>query len=102
MLPPELPPLPALTRAEAELIDRYLDVVDLLGRVNPALDGDTYRALRAAQALVGRAAALRDALALMHGRGETDVHAATLARALRVLDGERRTGRIRLPPRSGG
>lgn len=33
---PELPPLPALTRAEAELIDRYLDVVDLLGRINPA------------------------------------------------------------------
>ena len=24
MLPPELPPLPALTRAEGELIDRYL------------------------------------------------------------------------------
>lgn len=40
---PELPPLPALTRAEAELIDRYLDVVDLLGRINPARPGDTYR-----------------------------------------------------------
>ena len=52
MLPPELPPLPALTRAEAELIDRYLEAVDLLGRVNPALGGDTYRGLRAAQALV--------------------------------------------------
>ncbi len=33
---PELPRCPALTRAEAELIDRYLDVVDLLGRINPA------------------------------------------------------------------
>ena len=43
MLPPELPPLPALTRAEAELIDRYLEVVDLLGRINPARSGDTYR-----------------------------------------------------------
>lgn len=50
MLPPELPPLPALTRAEAELIDRYLEVVDLLGRINPAHSGDTYRGLRAAQA----------------------------------------------------
>lgn len=101
MLPPELPPLPALTRAEAELIDRYLDVVDLLGRINPAREGDTYRGLRAAQALVGKATALRDALALMHRRRETELHATTLARALRVLDGERRTARVGLPPRSG-
>ena len=36
---PELPPLPALTRAEGELIDRYLEVVDLLGRINPAHPG---------------------------------------------------------------
>ncbi|MDT0388896.1 hypothetical protein [Streptomyces sp. DSM 41921] len=100
MLPPELPPLPALTRAEAELIDRYLDVVDLLGRINPALPGDTYRGLRAAQALVGKATALRDALAVMHHRGEAELHAATLARALRVLDGERRTARVTLPPES--
>ncbi|MFV0137332.1 hypothetical protein ACLGIH_29765 [Streptomyces sp. HMX87] len=102
MLPPELPPLPALTRAEAELIDRYLDVVDLVGRINPAHHGDTYRGLRAAQALVGRAADLRDALALMHHRGETELHAATLARALRVLDGERRTARVALPPPPAG
>ncbi|MFF3500715.1 hypothetical protein [Streptomyces sp. NPDC003247] len=98
MLPPELPPLPALTRAEAELIDRYLEVVDLLGRINPARDGDTYRGLRAAQALVGRATALRDALTLMHQRGESELHAPTLARALRVLDGERRTARVTMPP----
>ncbi|MER5912704.1 hypothetical protein ABT124_19970 [Streptomyces sp. NPDC001982] len=98
MLPPELPPLPALTRAEGELIDRYLEVVDLLGRINPASDGDTYRGLRAAQALVRKAAELQDALATMHQRGETELHAATLARALRVLDGERRTARVSLPP----
>ncbi|MFJ3334293.1 hypothetical protein [Streptomyces sp. NPDC086766] len=98
MLPPELPPLPALTRAEAELIDRYLDAVDLLGRVNPARHEGTYRALRAAQALVRKAIELRDALALMHERGETELHADTLARALRVLDGERRTSRVTLPP----
>ncbi|NJP52231.1 hypothetical protein HCJ93_19790 [Streptomyces sp. SBST2-5] len=100
MLPPELPPLPALTRAEAELIDRYLEVVDLLGRINPAQTDETYRGLRAAQALVGKAVALRDALALMHRRGETELHSATLARALRVLDGERRTARVTLPPLS--
>jgi len=97
---PDLPPLPALTSAEGELIDRYLDVVDLLGRINPAQHGDTYRGLRAAQALVGKAAALRDALELMHRRGETELHADTLARALRVLDGERRTARVTVPPRS--
>lgn len=95
---PDLPPLPALTRAEGELIDRYLDVVDLLGRINPARHEDTYGGLRAAQALVSRAAELRDALALMHRRGEHEMHAATLARALRVLDGERRSARVVVPP----
>ncbi|MFB6673815.1 hypothetical protein ACFVDQ_38495 [Streptomyces sp. NPDC057684] len=98
MLPPELPPLPALTRAECELLDRYLEVVDLLGRINPARSDHTYGGLRAAQALVGRATALRDALTLMHQRGESEVHATTLARALRVLDGERRTQRVTVPP----
>jgi hypothetical protein len=97
---PDLPPLPALTRAEAELIDRYLEVVDLLGRINPTRHGDTYGGLRAAQALVSRATALRDALTLMHQRGESELHAPTLARALRVLDGERRTARVTVPPLS--
>ncbi|GAA2341585.1 hypothetical protein OKJ48_19195 [Streptomyces kunmingensis] len=98
MYPPELPPLPALTRAECELVDSYLAVVDLLARINPARGDDTYRGLRAAQALVSRASALRDALELMHRRGENEVHAGTLTRALRVLDGERRTQRVTLPP----
>ncbi|GGW44472.1 hypothetical protein GCM10010503_21630 [Streptomyces lucensis JCM 4490] len=102
MLPPELPPLPALTRAEGELIDRYLEAIDLLGRINPARDGDTYRALRAAQALVHKAARLCDALTVMHQRGETELHGDTLARALRVLDGERRAARVTLPPDCGG
>lgn len=94
---PELPPLPALTRAEGELIDAYLEVVDLLGRINPSRSRDTYGALRAAQALVGRATDLRDALTLMHMRGESEVHTATMERALRVLDGERRTSQVTLP-----
>ncbi|ALC24601.1 hypothetical protein ACH46N_12890 [Streptomyces pristinaespiralis] len=98
MLPPELPPLPALTRAEAEFVDAYLEVVDLLGRINPARTTHTYGALRAAQALVGRAAALKDALTLMHIRGENEVYTQTLTEALRVLDGERRTNRLTMPP----
>ncbi|MET7614624.1 hypothetical protein ABZX97_26470 [Streptomyces seoulensis] len=102
MLPEELPPLPALTRAEGELIDRYLEAADLLGRINPARHGDTYTALRAAQALARTAAALRDALALMHARGERELYGGTLAHALRVLDGERRTARVALPPDAVG
>ncbi|GAA0446481.1 MULTISPECIES: hypothetical protein [Streptomyces] len=97
-LPPELPPLPALTRAEGAFIDSYLHVLDLLGRINPVRGDGTYRGLRAAQALVGRATELRDALALMHERGETELHADTLTRALRVLDGERRAGLVAVPP----
>ncbi|ESU51929.1 hypothetical protein P376_0095 [Streptomyces sp. HCCB10043] len=34
----------------------------------------------------------------MHERGESRLHAATLAQALRVLDGERRAGRVAMPP----
>ncbi|MFF3765455.1 hypothetical protein ACFYYR_15400 [Streptomyces sp. NPDC001922] len=99
---PELPPLPALTRAEGELVDRYLEVLDLVGRINPGRATHTYSGLRAAQALVGRATALRDALALMHDRGESHLHTTTLTRALRVLDGERRAARATLPPESAG
>ncbi|MEU3433142.1 hypothetical protein [Streptomyces sp. NPDC006863] len=73
-------------------------MLDQVGRINPAHGGDTYSALRAAQALASGAAALRDALALMHGRGESRLHAGTLARALRLLDGERRAGRVAMPP----
>ncbi|ANW21278.1 hypothetical protein [Streptomyces clavuligerus] len=92
------PPLPALTRAEGDLVDSYLAVVDLLGRINPGRATHTYGALRAAQALVGSATALRDALTLMHDRGENEVYSATLTRALRALDGERRAQRVSLPP----
>ena len=95
---PPLPPMPALTQAGGRLVDGYLDVVELLGRVNPARGTDTYAALRAAQALVGRAVALRGALESMCERGEVELHAPTLARALRVLDGERRTRLLTIPP----
>jgi hypothetical protein len=98
VLPPELPPLPALTRAECQVVDSYLEVLDVLGRINPARGTQTYSGLRAAQALVVKAAALRDALTLMHERGESELHGGTLATALRVLDGERRASLIALPP----
>ncbi|MEV6104544.1 hypothetical protein AB0M28_07470 [Streptomyces sp. NPDC051940] len=97
MLPPEPPKLPALTRAEGRFIDAYLAVVDQVGRINPARRDHTYGALRAAQALVRSAVELRDALAQMHLRGESDLHSATLEEALRVLDGERRALQVTLP-----
>ncbi|MDF4249174.1 hypothetical protein [Streptomyces sp. WMMB303] len=95
--PPGLPPLPALTRAESEVVDAYLEALDLVGRINPARGRDTYGALRAAQGLASKAVRLRDALALMHERGESTLHATTLERALRVLDGDRRAERVLLP-----
>jgi hypothetical protein len=49
----------------------------------------------AAQGLAAHAAALRDALALMWERGETEIDTAVFARALRLLDGQRRIDRIR-------
>ena len=91
------PRMPALTRAECELIDSYLEAVDLLGRVNPARCADTYAALRAAQALVGTATALREALEAMHRRGERELYGPALLRAMRLLDGERRTRRPAIP-----
>ncbi|MFC5723433.1 hypothetical protein ACFP1Z_25035 [Streptomyces gamaensis] len=101
MLPPELPPLPALTRAEGEVIDCYLHVLDLLGRINPARAHGTYSGLRAAQTLVVAAGRLREAFEVMHERGERELHTGTLARAMRVLDGERRAARVTLPPSEG-
>lgn len=98
MLPPELPPLPALTRAEGAVVDGYVEVLNQVGRANPAYGGDTYRALRAAQALVAASTAFRDAVRDMHDRGESELYAADLSRALRVLGAERRAARVALPP----
>jgi hypothetical protein len=100
-MPPTPEPLPALTRAECDVIDHYLAVVDLMGRINPARVEATYGVLRAAQALVGEAKALRDAVTVMYERGETDVSTATLRRALQVLDGEKRIARLSLTPPAG-
>ncbi|WP_290864002.1 hypothetical protein [Hamadaea sp.] len=86
--------MPALTRAEADVVDAYVAVLASLARVNPARQDETYGALRAAQALVSQATALRDALALMFQRGETTVHSSTLVRALLILDAEKSIDRL--------
>ena len=92
------PQVPALTDAECSFIDRYLALVDLLGRINPARStGRTYVGLRAAQSLAGEAKGLLEALELMWERGEREVHVGTLTQALRALDGERRAARVTIP-----
>jgi hypothetical protein len=95
--PEEDAPLPALTSAEAALLDQYLAAVDSLARINPARAQHVYGALRSAQALVAQAKELRDALTLMFERGEVEVHSATLGRALRVLGADRRVAQLTIP-----
>jgi len=91
--------VPALTDAECSFVDHYLAVVDLVARINPARsNGHAYACLRAAQALAGEARALLEAVELMWERGEREIHVATLTQALRALDGDRRAGRVTLPP----
>lgn len=93
--------LPALTRAEQELVERYLRVVDLVARLNPARDSghfDPLGCVIAAQALAAEARAVAAVAELMRERGETELHAATLARAMRAMDGEGLTARVALPP----
>jgi hypothetical protein len=96
---PAAPKVPALTDAECSFIDHYLALVDLMARINPARSaGHTYACLRAAQSLAGEAKALLSAIELMWERGEREIHVSTLTRALRALDGERRAGRVNIPP----
>ena len=95
---PDRPRMPALTDAECSVVDHYLAVVDLTGRINPARGtGRTYSCLRAAQDLATEAKALLEALELMWERGEREIHVPTLTQALRALDGERRANRVTIP-----
>jgi hypothetical protein len=93
--------LPALTGAERDFLHHYLRVIELLGRINPAAAEHTYGGVNAAQALVSEVSKLRDALTLMHQRGETEIHKEPLTRALRMLDAEARIQRLSLPPDPG-
>jgi hypothetical protein len=95
----DTPRVPALTDAECSFVDHYLAVVDLVARINPARSkGHAYACLRAAQELAGEARALLAAIELMWERGEREIHVRTLTQALRALDGDRRAGRVTLPP----
>lgn len=89
--------LPGLTAAEADLLHHYLKALDSLALVNPARADHTLGALHAAQALAAHAAAIRDALALLHARGQERLDPDTLGRALLVLGAARRVRRLAVP-----
>lgn len=89
------PAFPSLTDAEKDFVDVYLSILDRVGRINPGTGvGKTYSALRAAQALVSDARALREILDLMMRRGEREIFGGVLTRALLEFDGGRRSRRI--------
>ncbi len=94
------PPVPAMTRAEQHLVDRYLRVVDLLARIRPGAGGErpTFGVRTAAQALVSASRELLAAVDAMAERGEDTVFGSTFDQALLALDGERRTGRLQVRP----
>ncbi len=92
-----VPNLPALTLAEKDVVDRYLRVVDLVGRINPS-QTSPHQSTRgrelAAQALVSEARSLLAAIRTMRERGQEELHVATITNALLALDGERRAARV--------
>jgi hypothetical protein len=86
---------PALTEAEYDLLDRYVAVLRLVGRINPGRTRSSTRACMNAAALLAiESAHLRDAFALMLERGEEEIHAGTLARVLRGMEAERIAERV--------
>jgi hypothetical protein len=86
---------PALTEAEYDLLDRYVAVLRLVGRLNPGRTRSSTRACMDAAALLAiESAHLRDAFALMLERGEEEIHAGTLARVLRGMEAGRIAERI--------
>lgn len=96
---------PGLTLAEQDLVEGYLRIADLLGRMNPArepsrLPTSYYR--NPAQALVAAARELAAAVEAMIERGETEIYGPTLTRAMLMMDAEARTGRTRVAPPEAG
>ncbi|MBN1170942.1 MAG: hypothetical protein JXA67_02105 [Micromonosporaceae bacterium] len=92
---------PALTAAEQDLVEGYLRIIDVVGRLNPARDSShqsTHGCQIAAQALVAAARDMLRTTETMLARGEDQLHPPTLAAAMLALDGHRRTARLLLRP----
>ena len=98
----EPPRLPALTVAEKDLVHHYLRAVDLVGRLNPSHEAGripTSAFRHSAQALMATAREINTAVERMLDRGETDIFAPTLTRAMLMLDAERRSERTAIKAR---
>jgi len=90
--------------AEQQLVEGYLRLADLLGRINPAREPGRiptkyYR--NPAQALVAAARDLAATVEAMIERGEGEIYGPTLTRAMLLMDAEARTGRVRVIPPDG-
>jgi hypothetical protein len=98
----EPPRLPALTVAEKDLVHHYLRAVDIVGRLNPSYEPGrvpTSAFRQSAQALLAAARQINDAVERMIDRGESDIFAPTLTRAMLMLDAERRSERAAIRDR---
>jgi len=90
-------PLPSLTDAEADLAERYVRILELLARLNPARTASTvHGCLMAAQALISEAKQLHAALTAMQSRGQDEVFNHVLARTLRHLEADKYLARLEL------
>jgi hypothetical protein len=88
--------IPGLTAAEADLLEHYVRILELLGRLNPARTASTVHGCLVGQALVSEARALHAALASMQSRGQDEVFHHVLSRALRHLQADRHLARLHL------
>lgn len=90
-------PIPYLTAAEADLVEHYVRMLQLLARVNPAATASTVQGCRlAAQALISEAKALHEAFTLMQSRGQDEVCNHVLGRSLRHLEANKHLARLQL------
>lgn len=93
-----------MTAAEKELAHYLLRAVDLLGRMNPSrepgrIPTSSYR--HSAQALVAAAREINAAVERMIERGEDELFAPTLTRAMVLLGAEKRSERVVIRNRFG-
>ncbi len=87
--------LPGLTEAEAEVLERYARVLELLARINPARTGSAVAGcVQSAAALAAEAKALHRAFETMQMRGQSELFGSVLTPVLHHLEVERHLARL--------
>ncbi|MEX5270697.1 hypothetical protein [Kocuria sabuli] len=90
--------LPGLTAAEADLLEHYARILELLARMNPARPASTVHGCpNTSQALISEARALHAALATMQARGQDQFFHRVHTQVLRHLGIEAHLRRLELP-----